>query len=94
MAMSDALMFARAGRVLVVRRCETGEGPLLVLMGDDRDVRSYCFADQFGLAQFLSRLKQFLVDTGWSMVPLSVPPVTSGRTVPARPTSALRPLSA
>ena len=70
--MNHALMFARAGRVVVVRRCETSEGSLLVLIGDDRDVRSYCFSDQSGLMQFQNRLQQFLFDCGWSLLPLSM----------------------
>jgi hypothetical protein len=69
-AMNNALIFARAGRRLVVRHCRVGDGALLFVLGDDRESRSYSFNELAGLQQFRRRLEDFLTETGWSLFQL------------------------
>ena len=70
--MSNALVFARHGHTVSIRHCETGDGPLLVVMGSDHDSRAYCFGDLAGLRRFRARLEHFLVESGWSVQSLPV----------------------
>ena len=66
-AMNNATVFARAGRTLIVRQCRVAEGELLLVLGDDRESRSYAFSESSGLQQFRRRLEDFLIETGWSL---------------------------
>jgi hypothetical protein len=79
--MNNALIFARAGRTLVVRHCRVGDGALLFVLGDDRESRSYSFNELAGLQQFRRRLEDFLIETGWSLFQLGETVVES-RSVP------------
>ena len=65
--MSNAWVFARRGHTLSIKRCVTSDGPILFVMGSDQDSRAYCFGDLTGLLTFQSRLKHFLVESGWSV---------------------------
>jgi hypothetical protein len=77
--MNNALIFARAGRTLVVRHCRVGDGALLFVLGDDRESRSYSFSELAGLQQFQRRLEDFLIETGWSPFQLGDTVVERGR---------------
>jgi hypothetical protein len=63
--MTHALVYARGDQTVAIRRCETGDGPLLFVMGSDHESRAYCFGDLTGLRRFQTRLEHFLVETGW-----------------------------
>lgn len=68
--MTNALVFARQDHTLSIRRCHTQDGPLLFVMGSDRESRAYCFGDLEALLSFQDRLEHFLLDSGWAIVSL------------------------